>query len=335
MQKNKNAAASPAISILTPVFNGMPFIKECISSVIQQNFSDWELLIGDNGSTDGSREWLKQFADPRIRIFEHDTNKGAFGNLNSLFHSARAPITQILCHDDYLLENALETILEVWTQQDDEVAFIRFNRGHLDYHCPNLIYMQKVLPRVIQSKHSALYFYLFGCLAGNISNVSVRTSVVLEHGGFRNEYLYVGDFEFWSRVAMDKPFAISEKNISFIRRHPRQASNYVNQSGEAILQLISVYENLFKIILSEHPDPLTAQILRNHYIAAVDYYQWNAAFRHWIRSGNLVKFRYLLSPSTLSGKCFNRFRLLLCSLLFKNIRAFYAKSVLQHLGLPN
>ena len=62
----------PAISILTPVWNGLPYVKECIASVLAQEFQDWELLIGDNGSTDGTREYL---ASKKIQGFISITTK--------------------------------------------------------------------------------------------------------------------------------------------------------------------------------------------------------------------------------------------------------------------
>ena len=60
----------PAISILTPVWNGLPYIKECIESVLSQDFQDWEMIIGDNESDDGTSEYLRSFTDPRIKSFQ-------------------------------------------------------------------------------------------------------------------------------------------------------------------------------------------------------------------------------------------------------------------------
>lgn len=312
----------------------MPFIKECIESVLQQPFCDWELLIGDNCSTDGSREWLKNIVDPRVRIIEQETNKGAFGNLNILFNSARAPIAQILCSDDYLLDNGLHTILDVWNHQDEDVAFIRFNRGRWPYKCPNLQYMQKVLPSVIQSKDSALYFYLFGCLAGNLSNVSVRTKIVTENGGFREDLPYAGDFEFWSRIAQSKPCSISNEQVSFVRAHPGQASNYLNRNGELIPQQNYVYNILIDIIKIKYSDSRLGPLLRKHFISTIDYYQWNAAFRQ-LFSGNTRRFQYLFSGCrTLTGNWFNRITYLIVSLVFRSTRKAYAKSILRFSGLP-
>src|SRR5208282_2137762 len=104
-----------AVSIITPVWNGLPFLKACVESVQAQRFEDWELLISDDGSTDGSREWLANLPDPRIRIFEQSRNLGIFGNLNFLFDRAIAPVSQILCQDDYFADSrSLDKLDRLW-----------------------------------------------------------------------------------------------------------------------------------------------------------------------------------------------------------------------------
>ncbi|WP_083596579.1 glycosyltransferase family 2 protein [Cnuella takakiae] len=56
----------PTISIITIVYNGMPYLEDCIESILKQEISTWELLISDDGSTDGSRAYLRSINDPRI-----------------------------------------------------------------------------------------------------------------------------------------------------------------------------------------------------------------------------------------------------------------------------
>src|ERR1700721_3744539 len=92
---------NPAISIITPVWNGLPFLTACVESVLMQDFKNWEMLISDDGSTDGSRDYLKTLDDPRIKVHFQTENQGIFENLNSIFRRANAPISKILCQDDY------------------------------------------------------------------------------------------------------------------------------------------------------------------------------------------------------------------------------------------
>jgi glycosyltransferase involved in cell wall biosynthesis len=65
----------PAISIIMPVYNAMPFLPQAVQSITAQTFTDWELLAIDDASTDGSWDYLQRLADPRIRIYRNETNR--------------------------------------------------------------------------------------------------------------------------------------------------------------------------------------------------------------------------------------------------------------------
>jgi len=62
------------ITVLMPVYNGMPYIPQAVESVLSQSETDWELIISDNGSTDGTRDYLRTLTDPRIRVHYQDSN---------------------------------------------------------------------------------------------------------------------------------------------------------------------------------------------------------------------------------------------------------------------
>ena len=66
------------VSILVPVFNGEKYLAECIESVLAQDFADFEILIADNGSTDGTRAIIEELAvkDQRIRWWTNPSNLG-------------------------------------------------------------------------------------------------------------------------------------------------------------------------------------------------------------------------------------------------------------------
>ena len=67
---------SPTVSVVLPTYNHAHFLPAAITSVIQQTFSDWELLVVDNSSTDSTSDVLEGFADPRIHVFKIQINAG-------------------------------------------------------------------------------------------------------------------------------------------------------------------------------------------------------------------------------------------------------------------
>ena len=98
------------LTIIMPVYNNMPYLKQAIKSVIKQNFKNWEMIISDDQSTDGTIEFLKKINHKKIKIFFQKKNLGIFGNLKFLNSKAKTYIIKILCADDKLISNSLENI---------------------------------------------------------------------------------------------------------------------------------------------------------------------------------------------------------------------------------
>ena len=73
---------NPAISVLMSVFNSQDYLREAVDSVLGQSFTDFELIIINDGSTDGSASILASYDDPRLRVVHQDTNKGLVAALN-------------------------------------------------------------------------------------------------------------------------------------------------------------------------------------------------------------------------------------------------------------
>ncbi len=90
------------ISIVTPYFNSSRFLPETIASVLAQTYGDWEWLLVDDGSSDGSAELVREAAlrEPRMRPFRHETNKGQAAARNLALSQASGEIITFLDSDD-------------------------------------------------------------------------------------------------------------------------------------------------------------------------------------------------------------------------------------------
>ncbi|MBK1442221.1 glycosyltransferase family 2 protein [Parapedobacter sp. ISTM3] len=240
MHKQKR---SPTISIITPVWNGLPYIRECVDSVLMQEFDSWELLISDNGSTDGTRAYLDTLDDERIRVFKQPTNLGIMGNLNFLFEQAQAPISQILCADDYFIHSkSLGQIVQFWDGRP-AVGFACFT-DELPSDSRITKLKNKFLPEVITPEMANLWFFVFGNFVGNLSNISVRTRLIADKGYFDQGLPTVGDFEFWLRASESVAIGFQKVPIVYVRQHNGTATHYMNRKCEALREKITVYELL-------------------------------------------------------------------------------------------
>ena len=71
------------VSVIMAVYNAARYLHESVGSILSQTYRDFELVIVDDASSDGSAEILKTFDDPRVRVITHETNKGAAASRNA------------------------------------------------------------------------------------------------------------------------------------------------------------------------------------------------------------------------------------------------------------
>lgn len=107
--------STPTVSIGLPVHNGLPYLREAILSLLNQTFVDFELIISDNASEDGTLDVCEEFAqrDGRIRILRNAENHGAAENYNRLVHTAKGRYFKWAANDDVCLPTYLERCVEV------------------------------------------------------------------------------------------------------------------------------------------------------------------------------------------------------------------------------
>lgn len=114
----------PMVSILIPVFNRRQFISDCIQSALDQTCTDFEVVIVDNASDDGTWEVCEKFAalDRRVRVFRNASNIGPVRNWLRCIEEARGRYGKILFSDDLMMPEFLaETLPKI---KDDSVAFV-------------------------------------------------------------------------------------------------------------------------------------------------------------------------------------------------------------------
>ncbi len=120
MSSSKNTAL---VSIITPAYNEADYIGVVIDSVLEQTHPHWELLIVDNGSSDGTASIVQSYDDERIRLFQLDTNKGVSHARNVGLAAMQGNYFCFLDGDDYMPPKSLEIRLHVF-DTNPEVCFV-------------------------------------------------------------------------------------------------------------------------------------------------------------------------------------------------------------------
>jgi glycosyltransferase involved in cell wall biosynthesis len=116
-----------------PVYNGENYICEALDSLIAQSFKDFELLISDNASTDGTQSICEAYArmDKRIRYVRQPSNLGVMKNLEYVLDHSSGQYFMWAAHDDMWATNWMDTLVSQFTEHDFSIrGAIRFMRGH-------------------------------------------------------------------------------------------------------------------------------------------------------------------------------------------------------------
>jgi len=239
----------PRISVLMPVYNGMPYIPEAVESVLAQDEQDWELVISDNGSTDSTRDYLSTLQDPRIRVHLQQANLGIFGNLNFLLAQTRASIAKILCADDKLLPGALARIAAFMEERPWCAVSRCWAVGDAQqFELGQRAELEGALPARIYPAAAILAFATFRNLVGNLSKGACRPKWVMEQGGFDQGFPYAGDYEGWIRVSACHGIALQNEELIYERRHATQNSVLLNRKNELFTQVTKLIETLARMV---------------------------------------------------------------------------------------
>jgi len=187
----------PLVSVVLPVYNGQQYLRDAIDGVLSQSFTDFELIIINDGSTDASGEIASAYSDHRIRYFEH-INKGTAETRNRGIQLARGKYVAYLDHDDLCFAGRLKR----------QVDFLNSN--------PDVALVGAAAEIWVGSKRSDRYLrhpvdidiINFEALFDNrfvTSSVMFHRSVVNKLGGYSTDKSRQPpeDYELWSRMIRD------------------------------------------------------------------------------------------------------------------------------------
>lgn len=128
--------SDPRVSIGLPVYNGENFLRPALDSILEQDYSDFELIISDNASQDATEKICREYAakDPRIRYYRNERNIGASGNFNCLVDMARGEFFKWATHDDVHLPGFLRRSMEVMNLAPSTVVLVTPRAEVIDEH---------------------------------------------------------------------------------------------------------------------------------------------------------------------------------------------------------
>ena len=249
------------ISVVIPLYNKETFISETIQSVLNQTYTDYELVIVNDGSTDNSIEKVEQFDDPRIQLLSIP-NSGVSVARNTGIKMAKMKWIAFLDADDYWSSSFLmEMVTAIKKYSKDRI----FASGRSRVFRTNIErYENKFLPKEGETDRLNYFKIIRKNLPLiNSSNVVLEKTLFDEYGYFRVGQQKHEDHDLWMRLCVDNLVVFVNKPLSFYRK------TEINTSSQAIYSA-----NDFKMFLETMiyvKDKLTLQE-RNDFKAYADRY---------------------------------------------------------------
>lgn len=213
----------PKVSIGLPVFNGEKYIVETLESLLSQSFSDFELIISDNASTDRTQIICKDYAtrDDRIRYYRSETNRGAAWNFNHVYRLSRGEYFKWAAHDDLCSREYLEKCVRV---MEDDLSIVLCHSKVHPIDAEGKILSNDEIPLEVGSRYpherhrsvlqAKMCYEIFG----------VIRSCILRHTPLMGNYAH-GDGVLLAWLGLWGRFYEIPEYLFFSRRHREQAGS--------------------------------------------------------------------------------------------------------------
>jgi hypothetical protein len=206
------------ISILIPSFNHAEFLPACVSSLTSQTFQDWSALAADDGSTDGSMQFLEGLKESRLTVIRNEANLGTYGTLNRALQETTGDFVAILNSDDTWAPNKLSRQVEA-LEAHPEASFC-YTLGESIDAVGKLNSEQDIHSDWPKAEEQELLPYLL------MENRLLASSILFRRTAlrFRPELRYSGDWvALLDAALLGKAICVPE-TLTFWRKHDRNTS---------------------------------------------------------------------------------------------------------------
>jgi len=245
----------PKITVFITAYNAAQYISDAINSILSQTYTDFELLIIDDGSTDETNQIISSYSDSRIRLIKNDKNRGLVYSRNLALSEARGKYLAILDSDDIAHENRLEIQLKEFEN--------RPNLALLGTPANIINSKGERTGEIIKVKHGKdnVSTQLFFENTFVHSSVMLQASVFRYFGGYQNHPL-AEDYDLIARIALSYEvdnlklalvdYRKHDNNISTIQQEKLQAELYPIKEKQLAQINIALTPIIYEV-LSYHP----------------------------------------------------------------------------------
>lgn len=239
---------TPKVTVLMPVYNVAQYVGEAIGSILDQTYSDFELLVINDGSTDATREKVLSFTDSRIRFVENERNIGLANTLNRGIELAHGEYIARMDGDDISVPERLEKQVAV-LDRHAEIAIC--GAGYRFFGARNYAAIYPERDAAIKAG------LLFGCC---MIIPLFRREAILQSGlRYNQNYFPAEDYHFWTQCALKGLQMYNIPEILFhYRMHESQVSEVMSNQPAMTIHVRTLY---FQVLFPTADNQLTTQFI--------------------------------------------------------------------------
>jgi glycosyltransferase involved in cell wall biosynthesis len=242
----KNSQDHPLVSIITPTYNHAKFIGTCIESVLKQTYQNWEMIIIDDGSTDGTDVVVARYDDDRIKYVKQE-NQGIWKlneNYNKALKISKGSLIAVLEGDDAWPTFKLEEQVKIFNKADIVLSWGRMNT--INDKNEIISFDSHSLEHFIDMRQEDLIKNMVNANFIQACTVMIDKKALLSIGGFlQYENTPYVDYPTFLELSLKGRFYPSDKVLGFWRKHNAQVtSKQQTEMNKSFMCSLEFYEKL-------------------------------------------------------------------------------------------
>lgn len=213
----------PLVSVVVPVYNGMPHLVDLTESLLAQDYSPLEIVFSEGGGSDGSLDYLLTIHDPRVRIVRQPKGTSAAENWTAATFEARGEFTKLICQDDLLEPTAISRqVGDLLANPGADVAIAQRNivdaKGHVLFERRGLTGLKSGTGTVMSGREVLRMCYVQGTnVIGEPLAVLFRTEMLRDAMPWDDSNPLMLDLNTYSKVAEQSAFVIRRESLGAFR----------------------------------------------------------------------------------------------------------------------
>lgn len=234
------------VSLIIPTYNKKEYLQAAIDSALKQDYLNLDIIITDDGSTDGTAEMMRSYHDQeRIKYYRHDLNVGIKKNAyNALYHLASGKYAIFLDHDDYLIDDSYITKAVEFLEKNPTVSFVFGNCNVYNMDTTEMIVSRKSMPPITNGTDYFLHYedtgYChvtsgLGCVFNRSRAISMECLT---------EETYAMDLFLWLKLMLTGDVGFIDRCAGVYRMHKNSLSNNldIDHDYSTIKELVKLKE---------------------------------------------------------------------------------------------